>query len=113
MMSLQKLLDSDVLMAQDYVTTLVARLREGEGLSTSLHVEGEYGSFVARSAPMEDYYGLNFLLVKHPGRNIRAMLEDEKHGLAGIAYTCTMEESALLTEWIMGQAARAQSGLYL
>lgn len=33
MMSLQKLLDSDVSMAQNYVATLVARLKDGDGRS--------------------------------------------------------------------------------
>ena len=73
----------------------------------------EYGVFVARSAPMEDVYGLNFLLVKQPDRNVRVMLEDEKRGLAGVAYKCSVEESAILSEWIMGQVARAQSALSL
>lgn len=111
MMSLQKLLDSDVSMAQNYVATLVARIKGGE--KCSLCTGEEYGVFVARSAPMEDVYGLNFLLVKQPDRNVRVMLEDEKRGLAGVAYKCSVEESAILSEWIMGQVARAQSALSL
>lgn len=115
MMSLQKLLDSDVSMAQNYVATLVARLKDGDGrsVSESLHAGEEYECFVARSAPMEDCYGLNFLLVKQPDRNVRVMLEDEKRGLAGVAYKCSVEESAILSEWIMGQVARPQSALSL